>query len=111
MDIRSMSTRLAKRKISEKSTRAPKRRAAKISKPPKSKSTKQGPGRGPGRPELFSEKIVVIVPRHQVDQLDAWRAKQYDKPVRAETVRRLVAAGLAATQIDLPPDLLIALDT
>jgi hypothetical protein len=111
MDIRSMSMRQAKRKMSKKSTRAAQRRAAEISKPAKSKSKKPGPGRGPGRPKLFSEKIVVIVPRHQVDQLDAWRVKQNDKPIRAEAIRRLITAGIDAADIDLPPDLLAALDT
>lgn len=106
-----MSTRQAKRKMSKKSARAPQKRAAEISKPAKSKPKKQGRGPGPGRPKLFSEKIVVIVPRHQVDQLDAWRAEQSDKPIRAEAIRRLITAGIGAADIGLPPDLLAALDT
>lgn len=48
-------------------------------------------------------------------QLDAWIKTQRDKPNRPEAIRRLITAGLHAAGppagIDLPPDLLTALDT
>jgi hypothetical protein len=39
-------------------------------------------------------RVVVLMLRREVREIDEWRRKQRDMPSRSEAVRRLVAAGL-----------------
>lgn len=49
---------------------------------------------GRGRPPVDSERIDTRFQRPVLDQIDAWREDQPDKPSRPEAVRRLVEKGL-----------------
>jgi hypothetical protein len=52
-------------------------------------------GRPPGR--IQSTPFQMRLSPEFLKSVDKWRAKQEDKPSRAEAVRRLVDAGLDAT--------------
>jgi hypothetical protein len=41
-------------------------------------------------------QVVVRLQPKPLDALDAWAAKQSDRPTRAEAIRRLVELGLKA---------------
>ena len=49
---------------------------------------------------LKSERFEMRLDTQTLQQVEAWRAEQPDRPSRAEAVRRLVAAGLAVSAKD-----------
>lgn len=49
-----------------------------------------------GRPAVGATPVNVRFPPDELAQLDAWIARQDDKPSRPEAVRRLVEAALVA---------------
>ena len=49
---------------------------------------------------MQTERFEMRLDRATIEQLDRWRASQPELPSRAETVRRLVHAGLAASTDD-----------
>jgi len=49
-----------------------------------------------GRPRVGAIPCNVRLLPEQAAALDAWRAKQPDKPTRPEAIRRLVEMGLKA---------------
>jgi hypothetical protein len=50
--------------------------------------------RGRGRPRRDPKSIHLTLVPEQLDQLDAWIAKQDDEPTRPEAIRRLLAQAL-----------------
>ncbi len=52
--------------------------------------------RGRGRPPVDSEAVKVRIGRSELDAIDAFAAKEADKPGRPEAVRRIVRAWLTA---------------
>jgi hypothetical protein len=49
-----------------------------------------------GRPRVNAADIMVAVPPPLLEELDAFRSSQQDKPGRPEGIRRLMKLGLAA---------------
>jgi hypothetical protein len=96
----------------EKTTRqaAPTAQAIAPQTPPMTSATRKKPGPPPGtggRPRLYSERIVLAIPRNQVTELDAWRLNQpKPHPNRPAAIRRLLDFALSnstAKQRPQPP--------
>lgn len=47
-------------------------------------------------PQILTERFEMRLGQSDLDELDAWRARQADVPSRSEAVRRLMEQGLAA---------------
>jgi hypothetical protein len=52
--------------------------------------------RRPGRPELYPVKKLIGFDQKMLDAVEAWAAKQHDKPSLSEAIRRMVELVLAA---------------
>jgi hypothetical protein len=63
-----------------------------------SRSIRDIPKRGPGRPSTGGrrEGVMVRLEPDQIAALDAWIKKQAEPPTRPEAIRRLVEIGLKA---------------
>jgi len=59
------------------------------------KATVSASGKRIGRPPVGSINIGVRVPPDELAAIDAWIAKQPDKPLRPEALRRLAKIALA----------------
>ena len=96
----------------EKTTReaAPTAQAIAPQTPPMTSATRKKPGPPPGtggRPRLYSERIVLEIPRNQVTALDAWRLNRpKPHPGRPAAIRHLLDFALSsstAKQRQQPP--------
>jgi hypothetical protein len=47
-----------------------------------------------GRPFVGATPVIVRIPPHILEGLDAWREQEPDRPGRPEAIRRLVAQGV-----------------
>jgi hypothetical protein len=57
-----------------------------------------------GRPATGRDPILGLRPPNELrGRIDAWAAKQADKPRRSEAIRRLVELGLAASPVSMGP--------
>jgi hypothetical protein len=76
------------------------------SKSPTTKKVKKkpGPAKGAGgRPRLYSERIVLVVPRAQITELDAWRLSQpKPHPGRPAAIRHLLDFALKLHRAPTP---------
>jgi hypothetical protein len=52
--------------------------------------------RGRGRPKVGAIPVMVRLLPEQAKSLDAWRAKQTDRPGRPEAIRRLIERAFTA---------------
>jgi hypothetical protein len=57
------------------------------------KSTRKPRKRGPGRP-VVGPIFGFRLPPELVAELDAWAARQPDKPNRSDALRRLITEGI-----------------
>ncbi len=48
--------------------------------------------------ELRDQSLPLLLPKSEVGALDEWRRQQPDLPSRSEAIRRLIEAGMRATQ-------------
>jgi hypothetical protein len=69
--------------------------------PPMTSATRKKPGPPPGtgrRLRLYSERIVLVIPRNQVTELDAWRLNQpKPRPGRPAAIRHLLDFALSSS--------------
>jgi hypothetical protein len=93
----------------EKTTReaAPTAQAIGPQTPPMTSATRKKPGPPPGTGGRPSERIVLVIPRNQVTELDAWRLNQpKPHPGRSTAIRHLLDFALSsstAKQRQQPP--------
>ena len=56
-----------------------------------------------GRPRVDAVPVNTRFPLEDLERLDAWRAKQSDRPGRPEAIRQLIKQALASKGARRPP--------